>query len=122
MRVILSTVLIYAVLLAGCQQGPPEETGKYRQADLVELTKLDPTIRLDIRYATTNNFTARRVYRQARAFLQRPAAEAMVRAHQKLKAKGYGLLVFDGYRPWSVTKFFYDTASKHDREIEFVAN
>jgi zinc D-Ala-D-Ala dipeptidase len=62
------------------------------------------------------------VYRQARAFLQRPAAEAMVRAHQKLKAKGYGLLVFDGYRPWSVTKFFYDTASKHDREIEFVAN
>src|SRR4030095_14834418 len=75
-----------------------------------------------IRYATTNNFTRRPVYKQARAFLQRPAAEALVRVHHSLKPKGYGLIVFDGYRPWSVTKLFWDIASKHEREIEFVAN
>jgi D-alanyl-D-alanine dipeptidase len=35
---------------------PPSEDGEFRKSDLVELTKLDPTIRLEIRYATTNNF------------------------------------------------------------------
>jgi D-alanyl-D-alanine dipeptidase len=75
---------------------------------LVELTTLDPTIRLDIRYASANNFLGRPVYREARAFLQRPAAEAVLRAHRALARAGFGLLVFDGYRPWSVTKLFWD--------------
>jgi len=62
------------------------------------------------------------VYRQAHAFLQRPAAEALVRVNKSLKPKGYGLLVFDAYRPWSVTKIFWDMASKEERKIGFVAN
>ena len=111
-----------AVMLAGCQHGPPRESGSFREADLVEVIKLDPTIRLDIRYATTNNFLHRPVYAQPRAFLQRPAAEALMRAQTALKAKGYGLLLFDGYRPWSVTKVFWDSATAHERKIEFVAN
>ena len=69
---------------------PPREQGSFRPADLIELAKLDPTIKLDIRYATTNNFLGTPVYTQARAFLQRPAAEGLLRAHQELKAKGYG--------------------------------
>jgi len=77
---------------------------------------------LDIRYATTNNFMHRPVYRQARAFLQRPAAEALVRAQKALRPRGYGLLVFDGYRPWSVTKAFWDAATPEQRKIGFVAN
>jgi D-alanyl-D-alanine dipeptidase len=101
-------------------QGPPVETGPFRQPDLVELVKLDPTIRLDIRYATKNNFLGKKVYKQKRAFLQRPAAEALVRANQKLRTKGYGLIVFDGYRPWSVTKAFWD-ATPADKKI-FVAD
>ena len=55
---------------------PPREQGNFRKPELVELVKLDPTIKLDIRYATTNNFLGTPVYTQARAFLQRPAAEA----------------------------------------------
>ena len=110
------------VLLVGCQHGPPKESGNFREPDLVEIIKLDPTVRLDIRYATTNNFMRRPMYRQARAFLQRPAAEALVRAHQSLKPKGYGILVFDGYRPWSVTKAFWDAATDEQRKLEFVAN
>ncbi|MFN8580911.1 MAG: serine hydrolase [Gemmatimonadaceae bacterium] len=87
---------------------PPAESGSFLPSDLVELTKLDPTIRLDIRYATDRNFLSTPVYTQARAFLQRPAAEALVRAHHALRAKGYGLLIHDGYRPWYVTKMFWD--------------
>lgn len=105
---------------AGAQAGPPREKGVFRKPDLVELVALDPTIKLDIRYATANNFVGRPVYTEARAFLQRPAAEALVRAHRGLAEKGYGLLVFDGYRPWSVTKLFWDVTPRSKRE--FVAN
>ncbi len=101
-------------------QGPPVETGPFRGPDLVELTKLDPTIKLDIRYATKNNFLGKAVYKQRRAFLQRPAAEALVRINQSLRKQGYGLVVFDGYRPWSVTKVFWDVTPA-DRKI-FVAD
>jgi D-alanyl-D-alanine dipeptidase len=87
---------------------PPQEPGPFAPNELVELVRLDPSIRLDIRYATTNNFLGTRVYEQARAFLQRPAAEAVVRAHRALRSSGYGLLVHDGYRPWYVTKIFWD--------------
>ena len=76
-------------------------------ADLVELTTLDSTLRLDIRYATTNNFMGERFYDTARAFLERPAAEALVRAHRRLAALGYGLLIHDAYRPWYVTWMFW---------------
>jgi zinc D-Ala-D-Ala dipeptidase len=94
---------------SAASQVMPNEKGDLRAPDLVELVKLDPTIKLDIRYAATNNFLGRQVYKEARAFLQRPAAEALQRAGHKLREKGYGLLVFDGYRPWSVTKIFWDS-------------
>jgi len=87
---------------------PPEEEGEFLPSDLVELAVLDPTIRLDIRYATTNNFMGAVFYESPRAFLQRPAAEAVVRVSAWLRERGYGLLVHDGYRPWYVTKMFWD--------------
>ena len=87
---------------------PPEEKGEFRKPDLVELAPLDAAIHLDIRYATNNDFLGTPVYTQARAFLQRPAAEALVRAHKKLQKLGYGLLIHDAYRPWYVTKIFWD--------------
>ncbi|MCI0489931.1 MAG: M15 family metallopeptidase [Blastocatellia bacterium] len=98
----------------------PKEAGPFREPDLVELIKIAPTIRLDIRYATSNNFLGRPVYTEARAFLQRPAAEALSRANRALRKKGYGLVIFDGYRPWSVTKIFWD-ATPEDKK-EFVAD
>jgi zinc D-Ala-D-Ala dipeptidase len=90
------------------KEHPPAEQGEFLKPDLVELIKLDPTIKLDIHYASGNNFLGVPVYREARAFLERPAAEAVVRAHRKLHEQGYGLLIFDGYRPWYVTKIFWD--------------
>ena len=99
---------------------PPLEPGEFLEPHLVELTTLDPTIKLDIRYASTNNFMGTVLYRQARAFLQRPAAQALVRAHRSLNRQGYGLLIHDAYRPWYVTKMFWD-ATPEDKKI-FVAN
>ena len=87
---------------------PPEEKGEFRKPDLVELTKLDDSIKLDIRYASDNNFLGTPLYTSARAFMQKPAAEALVRVSKKLAEQGYGLVVYDGYRPWSVTKLFWE--------------
>jgi D-alanyl-D-alanine dipeptidase len=87
---------------------PPVEKGPFRKVDLVELATLDASIHLDVRYATSNNFLGTPVYSQARAFLQRPAAEALLRVQQRLKPVGYGLLIHDAYRPWYVTKIFWD--------------
>jgi D-alanyl-D-alanine dipeptidase len=87
---------------------PPTEKGPFRKPDLVELAPLDASIHLDIRYATSNDFLGTPVYSQARAFLQRPAAEALLRVQQKLKPLSYGLLIHDAYRPWYVTKIFWD--------------
>ncbi len=99
---------------------PPEEKRTFRRPDLVELTTLDAAIHLDIRYATANDFLGVPVYTQARAFLQRPAAEALLRVLKKLQPLGYGLLIHDGYRPWYVTKIFWD-ATPQDGKI-FVAD
>jgi CubicO group peptidase (beta-lactamase class C family)/D-alanyl-D-alanine dipeptidase len=99
---------------------PPREKGDFRKPDLVELVKLDKTIKLDIRYATTDNFLSTPFYSSAKAFLQRPAAEALVRVHRKLGKQGFGLLIHDGYRPWYVTKMFWEATPEKDRI--FVAN
>ena len=105
-----------AELLALAQtERPPAESGSFRTPELVDLATLDPTIRFDIRYATRNNFLGSVFYSTAHAFLQRPAAEAMLRAHQKLRAMGYGLLIHDGYRPWYVTKTFWDATPPAQR-------
>ena len=87
---------------------PPVEAAKPRQSDLVALTSLDPTIKLDIRYAGSNNFMGVPLYESSAAFMQRPAAAAVARASAALRAKGYGLLIHDAYRPWFVTKIFWD--------------
>jgi D-alanyl-D-alanine dipeptidase len=94
--------------VAALADHPPDEPGPFRKPDLVELSTLDPAFHLDIRYAQSNNFLSTPVYTQARAFLQRPAAAALLRSLNKLMPLGYGLLIHDAYRPWYVTKIFWD--------------
>ena len=114
-------LLVYLILSPGAlaQNAPPKENNK-REAHLIELITLDNTIKLDIRYATDDNFVGRAVYPEARAFLQKPAARAVVKVHRKLKKKGLGLVVFDGYRPWTITKLFWDVVPEDKRK--FVAD
>ena len=98
---------------------PPAEN-RPKTADLVELRSLDPNIKYDIRYATSNNFMGTPFYSSAHAFMQRPAAEAVARASAELRKLGYGLLIHDSYRPWYVTKMFWD-GTPPDKHI-FVAD
>ena len=99
---------------------PPQEKGEFRASDLVDLTAIDPSIKLDIRYATADNFLSTPVYPKARAMMQRPAAEALARASHKLHAQGFGLLIHDAYRPWYVSRIFWD-ATQGDQH-NFVAD
>ncbi|HUF03262.1 MAG TPA: M15 family metallopeptidase [Aridibacter sp.] len=87
---------------------------------MLELTLLDDTIRPDIRYAREDNFVGRPVYAEARAFLQPVPAHALVRVHRSLKPGGLGLVIYDGYRPWSVTKLFWETVAEDQKK--FVAD
>lgn len=87
---------------------PPTEPAAKRAFDLVDLASVDPTIKFDIRYASSNNFIGFPLYERSAAYLQRPAAEALGRVQRVLASRGYGLLIHDGYRPWFVTKMFWD--------------
>ncbi|MCP1246089.1 M15 family metallopeptidase [Acetobacter cerevisiae] len=109
-------VLMHEALAAS----PPVQDKIVRAPDLVDLATLTPDFKFDIRYATTENFLSTPVYSSSHAFLEKPAAEALARASEYLKTKGYGLLIFDAYRPWFITKLFWDAtpADKH----QFVAN
>ena len=117
---LIALCLCVSVAVVSAQEGPPKDPKATRTADLVELVKLDPTIKLDIRYAGSNNFLGKPVYTEARAFLQRPAAEALLAAHKDLARAGYGLMIHDGYRPWAITKLFWDMTTGFQRE--FVAD
>ena len=98
-----SRFVLAAVLAAACAlHGPRPPTG-----DLVDLAAVDPTIRIDIRYATTGNFTGVAVYPVARCLLRRDAAERLARVQRRLRADGLGLLVWDCYRPFAVQERFW---------------
>ncbi len=87
---------------------------------VVRLTNLeapDLGFQFDIRYARHDNFVSRKVYSRPNAFLLSHVAEDLKKVHDSLRPKGLGLLIFDGYRPWSVTKLFWDLSSEHDRNF-----
>lgn len=85
---------------------------------LVNVQSLDRTIRTEVRYATANNFTGAVLpgYERPLAMLRPEAARALVRVHQALRGRGYGLKVFDGYRPVRATLGMVDWAERTDNE------
>ena len=76
-------------------------------AELVNLTTIQG-LKFDLRYATDNNCFSAPLYDSQKAYLNRSAAEALQRVSQKLADYGYGLLVWDAYRPWKVSKLAYE--------------
>jgi zinc D-Ala-D-Ala dipeptidase len=128
--VLSSAAAPLVTLLAGCElnrnpDADQREAVKPAQqtragSSLVELIKLDPKIRLDLRYATTNNFTGRILYATARAFLVEEAARALVLVQAEAQKAGFGLSIFDAYRPWRVTKQLWDATVPAKRD--YVAN
>ena len=76
--------------------------------ELIDLEKFVPNIVLDIRYATTNNFTGQKIYHSAKAYARKPVADALKKAQAALNKAGFGIKIFDGYRPYSATVKFYE--------------
>jgi len=65
----------------------------------VDIGLVDTTIVLDIKYATTDNFVKEKMYNCGRCFLRPTPAKLILQAHKKLQEQGYGLKLFDCYRP-----------------------
>jgi beta-N-acetylhexosaminidase/D-alanyl-D-alanine dipeptidase len=105
----LSLILLTLLLAAPAAAGPVEDAG------LVDVTKLIPSIALDIRYATADNFTGQPVYPAARCYLRRDVAQRLAAAQAALKAEGLGLKVFDCYRPFGIQKRFWELDRKSTR-------
>ena len=87
---------------------------------LVDLKKLDDEFQLDIRYASTNNFMRSKFYKNERAFFNKSAADRLIEAKNDLKELGYGIIIYDAYRPWFVTKMFWEGTPENLKH--FVAN
>ncbi len=98
------------------KETPPHEVGQFRKTDLVDLETIDARFQFDIRYATSNNFVGIPLYSHPKAYLQRPAAAALQRAAKSLEKEGYGLIIYDGYRPWHVTWMFWQV-TPDDKKI-----
>ncbi|MCU0948039.1 MAG: M15 family metallopeptidase [Porphyrobacter sp.] len=115
-----------AALVAGCAgRAPaglvmPVDPAARARGDLVDLARFDPRLRFDIRYATPANFMGRVLYPVAKAVAQRPVAAALSRVQTRAEAAGYGLVIFDAYRPWRITRTMWE-ATPPDRR-EFVAD
>jgi D-alanyl-D-alanine dipeptidase len=106
---------IKAIREEALQARPPVAAGAFCRPALVDLSTIDSAFRFEIRYATDNNFMGTPIYTSARAFLQRPAAEALRRASTRLAEQGFGLLVYDAYRPWYVTWMFWEATPQQQR-------
>lgn len=109
-------------------EGLPAELGEEKQAmapakkkkasldaaDWTEISDLDRSIAIDIKYATTNNFTKSKIYDCPRCFLRPDAARAIAAAHKTLKANGLGLKMFDCYRPRPYQQRLWDKVPNPD--------
>lgn len=80
----------------------------HEEVGLVPVADAAPSIRLDIRYATTENFTGYPIYDSACAFLRPVVAAGLARVQSTLLASGLSLVLFDAYRPWAVTEMFWN--------------
>ena len=99
---------------------PPTLDSLDSHKKLIDLKKLDNEFQLDIRYASTNNFMRSKFYENERAFFNMSAADRLIDAKNELKELGYGLIIYDAYRPWFVTKMFWEGTPENLKH--FVAN
>ncbi len=86
---------------------------------LVEIVKFIPTIKLDLRYGTQNNVTGIVLYKDSRAFIEKAACVALLKVQEQLAKSGYGLVIWDAYRPLSTTKLLWEMAPVENRELTF---
>ncbi|EGC28754.1 hypothetical protein DICPUDRAFT_159759 [Dictyostelium purpureum] len=100
----------------------PFDSEVHKNHNLVDLSTISNTIKFDIKYASTDNFVGIKLYPEAKAFLNREAAESLLKAHNWLVDNwNVGIIVFDSYRPWNVTWAFSNSVAPEFRGL-YVAN
>jgi D-alanyl-D-alanine dipeptidase len=101
MRLQVCSVIGGLAIVCTSSAGEPTTTDRLRAANLVNVRKLDPDIRVDVRYATRHNFTGRRLpgYCRPWVHMKRRPARSLALVQRDLERRGLGLRVFDGYRP-----------------------
>ena len=109
---------IFLSIACGCAHDQVRST----PPQLTDLHQLDPSLVLDLRYASPNNFTGKVLYPEALALLLKEPAIRLIEAHRKLSAQGLGIVIYDAYRPWSVTQILWQTATPDQRRLGFVAD
>lgn len=128
--------LLIAVALSACSQNKNPDglhvvndfetyqatVAKNPEMELVEVQKAIPSVVLDVRYATENNFMKQVMYPQPRVFARKPVVEKLKLVQADLNKLGYGLLIFDGYRPYAVTVDFYEKSDDNARDNGYVAD
>jgi D-alanyl-D-alanine dipeptidase len=126
MRYLIAFLLLFQVSLLCAQNNPYGLTiinskqayratiHEHPEKALVDIQKAVPGVVLDIRYATKNNFMKQVMYPSARAFARKPVVAQLKKIQAELKKKGYGLKIFDAYRPYTITLAFYQKASDKD--------
>jgi D-alanyl-D-alanine dipeptidase len=113
-RILSTAALLTASACApGAPRSAPEPCPPAVPA-LVDLRSADPSIRVDVRYATHNNFTGAPLpgYQMARALLRPEAAAALARVQRRLATEGLALKVFDAYRPVRATLAMVEWAER----------
>ena len=73
-----------------------------QSAPLVDVRSIAPGIRVDLRYSRADNAFRHRLYAGNVALLREPVARRLARVQARLQRRGYGLLIWDAYRPFSV--------------------
>jgi zinc D-Ala-D-Ala dipeptidase len=123
--VLLYTSICYAQVVNNYGLAVINDTSFYKKEierdslnKLVDLEKFIPRIKLDIKYASEDNFFGIQVYSKPKAFLRLPAAYALKKVEEELNKKGLGLKIFDAYRPYSVTVLFYEKI----KDTQFVSS
>jgi zinc D-Ala-D-Ala dipeptidase len=106
LRRILSFALVLQLFCVAALASDPAAKN-LKAAGMVEPAGLDKSLVLDIRYATANNFTGKRVYPSARCFLRTDIARRLVAVQAELRGQGLGLKIYDCYRPFSVQEVFW---------------
>jgi D-alanyl-D-alanine dipeptidase len=94
------------------------DAGAASDSRLVDVRSIDSTIQVDLRYATANNFTGAALpgYEAKRALLRGEAAAALGRVQARLRSRGFGLRVFDAYRPVRASRAMVDWAERTGRK------
>lgn len=89
------------------------------QKTMINLQQLIPSIVLDLRYNSSNNFTRKKLYKNASTtYMRKPTANTLLQIQTFLKQKGFGLKIFDAYRPYAATKLMWELI----KDERYVAN